>query len=44
MLPPGFYQAPRWLHGGHAGFAGGAFPCNLEWLPRRLLAFFSEYV
>ena len=26
--------------GGHVGFAGGAFPGNLDWLPRRLLAFF----
>jgi predicted alpha/beta-fold hydrolase len=28
--------------GGHAGFAGGAFPGNLDWLPQRLLAFFRE--
>jgi len=28
--------------GGHAGFVGGAFPGNLDWLPQRLLAFFSE--
>lgn len=27
--------------GGHAGFAGGAFPGNLDWLPSRLLAFFQ---
>jgi len=29
--------------GGHAGFASGAFPGNLDWLPQRLLAFFSEH-
>ena len=29
--------------GGHVGFAGGAFPGNLDWLPRRLLAFFGEH-
>ena len=28
------------LHGGHAGFAHGRFPGNVEWLPRRLLHFF----
>lgn len=28
--------------GGHAGFAGGAFPGNLDWLPQRLLAFFRK--
>jgi len=27
--------------GGHAGFVSGAFPGNLDWLPRRLLAFFA---
>lgn len=26
--------------GGHAGFASGAFPGNVDWLPQRLLAFF----
>jgi predicted alpha/beta-fold hydrolase len=26
-------------HGGHVGFAGGAFPGNLDWLPRRLVRF-----
>jgi predicted alpha/beta-fold hydrolase len=30
--------------GGHAGFPSGAFPGNLDWLPRRLLAFFSEHL
>lgn len=29
--------------GGHVGFASGAFPGNLDWLPQRLLAFFNEY-
>jgi len=29
--------------GGHVGFAGGAFPGNLDWLPQRLLAFFREH-
>lgn len=28
--------------GGHVGFASGAFPGNLDWLPQRLLAFFGE--
>jgi hypothetical protein len=28
--------------GGHAGFLSGAFPGNLEWLPRRLLDFFTH--
>ena len=27
--------------GGHAGFISGPFPGNLEWLPRRILAFFD---
>jgi len=27
--------------GGHTGFASGPFPGNLDWLPERLLAFFS---
>jgi predicted alpha/beta-fold hydrolase len=30
--------------GGHTGFASGSFPGNLDWLPERLLAFFSENV
>lgn len=29
--------------GGHVGFACGAFPGNLDWLPQRLLAFFAEH-
>jgi predicted alpha/beta-fold hydrolase len=29
--------------GGHVGFAGGGFPGNLDWLPRRMLAFFGEH-
>jgi predicted alpha/beta-fold hydrolase len=28
--------------GGHVGFVGGAIPGNLDWLPQRLLAHFSE--
>ena len=28
--------------GGHNGFASGPFPGNVDWLPERLLAFFSE--
>jgi uncharacterized protein len=27
--------------GGHAGFVGGAFPGNLDWLPTRVLEFFG---
>lgn len=27
--------------GGHAGFVTGAFPGSLQWLPRRLLAYFA---
>jgi len=30
--------------GGHTGFASGPFPGNLDWLPGRLLAFFSGYI
>ena len=30
--------------GGHAGFMSGPFPGNLDWLPQRLLAFFSETI
>ena len=31
-------------HGGHVGFAGGMLPPgNIDWLPARLLAFFSQY-
>ncbi len=29
-------------HGGHVGFVSGPFPGHLEWLPRRILAFFEE--
>jgi predicted alpha/beta-fold hydrolase len=29
-------------HGGHVGFVSGPFPGNIEWLPRRLLAFFEK--
>jgi predicted alpha/beta-fold hydrolase len=28
--------------GGHVGFVADAFPGNLEWLPRRILAFFQH--
>jgi predicted alpha/beta-fold hydrolase len=28
--------------GGHVGFVSGSFPGNLEWLPRRILDFFSR--
>ncbi|MFT4172949.1 MAG: alpha/beta fold hydrolase [Rhodocyclaceae bacterium] len=28
--------------GGHVGFASGPFPGHIEWLPRRLLAFFED--
>ncbi len=30
-------EYPR--HGGHAGFASGKFPANLDWLPQRMLTF-----
>jgi predicted alpha/beta-fold hydrolase len=30
--------------GGHSGFASGPFPGNLDWLPQRLLAFFSANI
>jgi uncharacterized protein len=33
-------EQPR--HGGHAGFARGPFPGNVDWLPARLLHYFSE--
>lgn len=29
--------------GGHAGFTSGPFPGRLDWLPRRLLAFFAQH-
>lgn len=44
---PGPAQVSRYVtleypdEGGHAGFVSGAFPGNLQWLPRRLLAFFA---
>jgi predicted alpha/beta-fold hydrolase len=28
--------------GGHVGFVSGALPGNLDWLPRRVLAFFAQ--
>lgn len=30
--------------GGHAGFVSGPFPGHLQWLPRRLLSFFSGHL
>ena len=30
--------------GGHTGFASGPFPGNLDWLPARLLDFFTEKI
>ncbi len=30
--------------GGHTGFATGPFPGNLEWLPERLLAYYSGHI
>ncbi|WP_085315320.1 YheT family hydrolase [Derxia lacustris] len=30
--------------GGHVGFATGAFPGRLDWLPNRLLAFFDHHL
>jgi len=32
------------LEGGHVGFTAGALPGNIDWLPRRLLAFFREHL
>jgi hypothetical protein len=29
------------VEGGHAGFVAGAFPGHLEWLPQRIISFFS---
>ncbi len=29
--------------GGHVGFASGAFPGHLDWMPQRVLAFFGEH-
>jgi len=31
-------------HGGHVGFAQGAFPGNLEWLPNKLTHFFQRHL
>lgn len=31
-------------HGGHAGFVTGRFPGRIDWLPRRLLAFFDRHL
>jgi hypothetical protein len=27
--------------GGHVGFVSGPYPGNIDWLPQRILAFFS---
>ncbi|MCP1290070.1 MULTISPECIES: YheT family hydrolase [unclassified Chromobacterium] len=35
-------EFPR--HGGHVGFASGAFPGTLDWLPSRLLEFFEPHL
>ena len=31
-------------HGGHMGFAWGAFPGGVDWLPRRLIEFFERHI
>jgi predicted alpha/beta-fold hydrolase len=31
-------------HGGHAGFVTGRFPGRLDWLPGRVLRFFSDHI
>ena len=44
---PGAHEVSRAVtleqpeEGGHVGFAGGAFPGNYDWLPRRILRFFG---
>ena len=30
--------------GGHVGFAGGSFPGRFEWIPQRVLGFFTEHL
>ena len=30
--------------GGHVGFVSGPFPGNLDWLPRRIIAFLRQYI
>jgi len=37
---PAAVQLEQPEEGGHVGFASGAFPGHLDWLPQRLLAFF----
>ena len=29
--------------GGHVGFVSGSWPGRLDWLPRRLVRFFTEF-
>jgi predicted alpha/beta-fold hydrolase len=51
FVPPPCLPAPREVapevvlefpdEGGHAGFVSGPFPGSIDWLPRRLLAFFE---
>jgi len=31
-------------HGGHVGFVSGRFPGQLDWLPQRLMRFFSQHL
>ncbi|HSD43774.1 MAG TPA: alpha/beta fold hydrolase [Burkholderiales bacterium] len=52
FLPGRYLPAPRDVSphvtleypatGGHVGFVGGPFPGRYDWLPRRILAFFSQ--
>lgn len=52
FLPPQALPGPQQIStsvtleypatGGHVGFVSGAFPGHLDWLPRRLLAFFGQ--
>jgi len=45
---PGAQEVSRTVHlefpeeGGHASFVSGAFPGNIDWMPRRVTAFFEE--
>jgi predicted alpha/beta-fold hydrolase len=54
FLPGRYLPAPEQLGdsmeaeftagGGHVGFVSGPFPGNLDWLPRRLLRYFSTHL